>query len=118
MEKWKSISGDSLEFEYEVSDMGNVRSLNYNRTGKAKVLKKRGTPSGHDCVLMAGKKTVSIATLVLRYFGFDQPSPQHVVKHKDGNARNNALENLAWQTKSEQNRANRLKGIFNQRQNQ
>ena len=35
MEIWKEIDSETfIEFSYEVSNLGNVRSLNYNRTGK------------------------------------------------------------------------------------
>lgn len=37
MENWKSIK--DYEGLYEISDWGNVRSLNYGRTGKTKLLK-------------------------------------------------------------------------------
>jgi NUMOD4 motif len=39
MEIWKDFESSSLEFDYQISNMGNVRSMNYNRTGKVKVLK-------------------------------------------------------------------------------
>jgi hypothetical protein len=45
MEIWKDIEQVSLEFDYQVSNMGNVRSMNYNRTGKIQVLKVRLSPS-------------------------------------------------------------------------
>ena len=36
-ETWKDVRG--YEGLYQVSDMGNVRSLNYNHTGLPKILK-------------------------------------------------------------------------------
>ena len=36
MEHWKPIPG--YEGKYEVSDEGRVKSLNYNRTGKPRIL--------------------------------------------------------------------------------
>ena len=36
MEKWKEIPWYD---NYQVSNLGNIRSLNYNRTGKVKILK-------------------------------------------------------------------------------
>ncbi len=36
MEIWKSILG--YEKLYEISNLGNVKSLNYNHTGKPKIL--------------------------------------------------------------------------------
>ena len=37
MEEWKDIP--AYQGKYQVSNLGNVKSLNYNRTGKEKILK-------------------------------------------------------------------------------
>ena len=39
MEIWKDIKG--YEGLYQISSLGNVKSLNYNRTGKEQVLKQK-----------------------------------------------------------------------------
>ena len=44
MEDWKDISG----FEnYQISNYGNVKSLNYGRTGKSKLLKPTVSGKGY-----------------------------------------------------------------------
>ena len=37
IEVWKDIKG--YEKQYQVSNLGNVRSLNYHRSGKCKIMK-------------------------------------------------------------------------------
>lgn len=39
MEIWKTVSG--LDARYEVSNLGNLRSNNYKRTGKTKLTKEQ-----------------------------------------------------------------------------
>jgi hypothetical protein len=90
--------------------MGNVRSLNYNRTGKMQVLKVRLSPSNARQVLLAGKRVRSIAQLVLNTFGEPRPSDKHFSHHKDGNNLNDCIENLEWRHISIQNGINGIKG--------
>ena len=85
MEIWKEIKNDAfIEFSYEVSNLGNVRSLNYNRTGKTQNLKVRFSPSKNRCVMLSGGKTYSIAQLVLTAFVEPKPSEKHFAFHKNG----------------------------------
>ena len=107
MEIWKSIDHlEIVDFDYEVSNLGNVRSLNYNRTGKTQNLKMRHTPQGNRCVWLAGKQVRSIAQLVLTAFVEPRPSDKHLPHHKDGNPSNDCLDNLEWRDISVQNRLN------------
>jgi NUMOD4 motif len=107
MEIWKEIKNESvIDFDYEVSNYGNVRSLNYNRTGKTQNLKIRISPSGNRCVLLAGNKVRSIPQLVLAAFVEPQPTDKHRVHHKDGDCTNVHLDNLEWQHMSVQNKIN------------
>lgn len=112
METWKLIEAVStLDFEYEVSDLGNVRSLNYNRTGKIQNLKMRYSPSRNRVVMLTGGKVYSVAQLVLTTFVGAKPSEKHQPFHKDGNRENDSLENLEWQEKSVQNKLNGKTGF-------
>ena len=111
MEIWKAIQHvDIIDFDYEVSNLGNVRSLNYNRTGKTQNLKMRHTPRGNRCVWLAGKQIRSVAQLVLAAFVEPRPSDKHIAHHKDGDASNDSLNNLEWQDISLQNALNGKNG--------
>lgn len=50
MENWKSIK--DYEGLYEISDHGNVRSLNYNKTGRTQLLKPRKDKDGYLHVVL------------------------------------------------------------------
>jgi hypothetical protein len=107
MEIWKLIEPIStLDFEYEVSNLGNVRSMNYNRTGKIQNLKIRYSPTGNRCVMLTGKKVYSIAPLVLNAFVGQKPTDSHVPFHKNGDKQDDSLENLEWRHISIQNKEN------------
>lgn len=111
MEIWKAIQHlDIIDFDYEVSNLGNVRSLNYNRTGKTRNLKIRQTPQGNCCVWLAGKQVRSVAQLVLTTFVEPRPSDKHFPHHKDGNASNDSLDNLEWRDIGLQNALNGKNG--------
>lgn len=99
-EIWKDIPG--FEGVYQVSNFGNVKSLNYNKTGKEKLLiPKRSSVYDAVCLCLNSKHKYSfIHRLVAEAF---IPNSQHKtqVNHKDGNKRNNNIENLEWVTPSE-----------------
>jgi NUMOD4 motif len=111
MEIWKGIEYASLEFEYEVSNLGNVRSLNYYGTGKTHNLKIRHSPTGARHVLLAGRRVRSIAQLVLNAFVEQRPSEKHFTHHKDGDVQNDSAENLEWRHISVQNGLNGRNGF-------
>lgn len=98
-ERWKPIP----EFEglYEISDRGNVRSIEKcinNRTYPAKLMK-LCRRSGYDMVVLSrnGQKFYkSIGNLVLFTFVGPPPLGSRAVKYIDGNQYNNNLENLKW----------------------
>lgn len=111
MEIWKEIKNEAfIEFSYEVSNLGNVRSLNYNRTGKTQNLKPRFTPTFRRVVMLAGRKVFSIAQLVLTAFVEPKPSEKHFAYHKNGDSYDDSLENLEWRLMSVQNKLNGKNG--------
>jgi NUMOD4 motif len=112
MEIWKNIESLHLEFEYQVSNLGNVRSMNYRGTGSIQILKVRLSPSKARQTLLAGRTVRSIAQLVLCAFGEPRPSEKHFSHHKDGNVMNDCIENLEWRHIQDQNILNRHKGIY------
>lgn len=99
-EIWKDIK--EYEGEYEISNLGRVRSLNYRRTGMKKVLKPINHPRGYlSVILYKNKKSKEfcIHRLVAETF-IENLSNKPQVNHKDGNKHNNTINNLEWVTAS------------------
>ena len=103
-EEWKNIAG--YEGLYEVSNMGRVRSLNYNRRiGKIKVLKPQNNGQGYLVVKLSKNregKRFKVHRLVAQTF-IPNPFGKPQVNHKDENKTNNNVENLEWVTAKENN---------------
>lgn len=100
-EIWKDIKG--YEGKYQVSNLGEVRSLKFNKSQKCKKLKPKFAGAGYRSValLMNGKsKYCYIHRLVALHF-IDNPLFKKEVNHKDGDRSNNILSNLEWCTHSE-----------------
>ena len=91
-EVWKAVPGFA---GYEVSDRGRVRSFRVPRVLRAEL-----NGRGHASVWLmnAGRaKRQSVHRLVL--LAFRGPAPAgHEGCHGDGDLRNNALQNLRWDT--------------------
>ena len=95
-EYWKPVVG--YEGLYEVSNWGRVKSLNYNHTGKGKILKQNQIMNGYKSVMLCkdGKrKNYLVHRLVAEAF---IPNPDNLpqVNHKDENKTNNNVDNLEW----------------------
>lgn len=92
-EIWKDIDGyDGL---YQISNLGNVRSLKF---GKIKLLKQINDKYGYkkvDLYKDRKTKTCKIHRLVAQAF---IPNPNNLpeVNHKDENKSNNCVDNLEW----------------------
>lgn len=98
---WKDIKG--YEGLYQVSNRGEVKSLNYNHTRKEKILSSNNRGGGYLCVRLCKKgrvKTLGIHRLVMVAF-IKNSENKRTVNHKDGNPSNNNVENLEWATYSE-----------------
>jgi hypothetical protein len=95
-EIWKDIPG--YEGLYQVSSFGNVRSLNYRRTGKKQILKQRINDKGYyriDLFKNNIKKQYGAHQLVMMAFENHTPNGVGiVVNHKDNNPLNNHKDNL------------------------
>ena len=93
---WKDIPG--FEGKYQVSNTGQVRTLNYKRTGQTKILKQGIGTHGYKIINLYknhSSKTYTVHRLVAQAF-IPNPNNYPVVNHKDENKHNNAVWNLEW----------------------
>ena len=102
MEKeiWKDIEG--YEGLYQISNMGRVKSLNYNNTGKEGILKTGKTAKGYLQVTLCKdgkKKGYRIHRLVATAF-CENPMGYTDVNHIDQDKTNNKVENLEFCSRS------------------
>ena len=101
-EIWKDIEG--YEGLYQVSNWGNVKSLNYNHTGKEKLLslhKNRYDYITVDFSKNGKHKTYKVHRLVLQNFAPCDNMKSLQVNHIDEDKTNNHLSNLEWVTHKE-----------------
>lgn len=110
MEIWKDIP--DYEGIYEVSNEGKVRTkegkttqsiLHGERTWKSIVLKEKN-PNGRDVRVSLYRDKVEKQWLVHRLVAkafIPNPENKPCVNHKDGNPRNNNVNNLEWSTHEE-----------------
>lgn len=102
-EQWRDIA-DYVGM-YQVSNMGRVRSLDRIVKGKnyqGKILSSNVT-YGYPIVRLSNgseKKSRRVHRLVAQSF-LDNPLGLEEVNHKDGNKKNNCVENLEWCTPKE-----------------
>lgn len=97
MEKWRDIPG--YEGFYQVSDLGNVRSIRFNKIRNMKSWDSHGYRAVELC-MNNNRYTVGIHRLVALTF-IPNPENKPEVNHKDRNKSNNNVENLEWVTQSE-----------------
>lgn len=101
----KEVFKTILEFEdYQVSNLGNIKSLKF---GKERILKPRICTNGYRYVnlwIYGFEYTRKIAELVLLTFKFLKIKYSNIqVSHLDGNKLNDNLNNLKWETASQNN---------------
>ena len=100
-EIWKDIKG--YEGLYQVSNLGNVKSLNYNRTGQEGLIKACNDKYGYLILSLhinGKRKTYKIHRLVAQAF-LEDYSEELEVDHIDTNRKNNNVKNLKMCTRKE-----------------
>ena len=99
-EIWKDIEG--YEGLYQVSNLGNVKSLNFQKRGYEKNITPKLNKKGYLWVILYGgnkRSNVLIHRLVASAF-IENPNGFEHVNHKDENPLNNNVDNLEWCTAS------------------
>lgn len=95
---WKNLVEEHFE-SYQISNTGLIRN------SKGKIMKTNYEKHGYERLTLNCKghsKTFKIHQLVANAF-LEKPDWAEVVNHKDGNKKNNNLDNLEWTTYSENN---------------
>lgn len=103
MEIWKEIKDYP---NYMVSNLGRVKSLNYNRTGVEQIRKLKKNDKGYLSINLSKNNNVKwFFVHRLEAIAFDLPIPEHLknipiekleINHKDENPQNNYLDNIEW----------------------
>ena len=98
-EEWKIIEGFP---DYQVSNMGRVKSMNYNHTGEEQILKLRirGKYPFVDLYKDKVRHQIFVHRLVGTAF-VPNPENKPQIDHLDRNKLNNNKDNLCWKTASE-----------------
>lgn len=111
--KYIRTDGTVLDFtsKYEVSSLGRVRSLNYNHTGKTKVMSYHANKAKDGSIYYqvwlckdSKQYCLKVHRLVLSSFDQEGRSPNDVVDHivpRTSTSCNNCLNNLHWTTQKE-----------------
>ena len=97
MEEWRDIPG--YESFYQVSNLGNVRSIRFNKVRNMKSWDSHGYRAVELCI-NNNRYIVGVHQLVALAF-IPNPGNKPEVNHKDRNRSNNNVENLEWVTQSE-----------------
>ena len=93
-EIYRDIKG--YEGKYQVSNLGNVKSLHYNNTDKEKIMKP-SIVGGYKRVYLGGNCNIAVHHLVAEAF-IPNPNALPIINHKDEDKLNNCVDNLEWST--------------------
>lgn len=100
-ELWMPVKG--YECKYEVSNYGNVVSLNYRQTGERHPLSIKTGKDGYLRVTLCKKcicKSILVHRLVAEAF-IPNPENKPFVDHIDTDRKNNCVSNLKWCNRKE-----------------
>ena len=99
--RWLPVVG--FETTYEVSDFGDVRSLSRTVAARlghrpiiGKVLKQKTSAAGYRCVQLCDGRRIKDARVHRLVAEAFIPKTGYLVRHIDGDKKNNRLDNLAW----------------------
>lgn len=95
-ELWKPIKG--YEGLYEVSTFGRVKSLDYNGTGKEKIMSPVKDKNGYQKIILyrKGKRGYYRIHRLVAEAWLKPVSEKNIINHKDECPRNNHYSNLEW----------------------
>ena len=96
-EEWRPVKG--YEGLYEVSNMGRVKSFHRHQII---IRKQRVDHSGYMrvCLNKDGTCNTKLVHRLVAIAFIQNPNNYEIVNHKDGNKKNNAVDNLEWCTQS------------------
>lgn len=102
VETWRAVVGH--EGRYEVSDHGNVRSLNYNRRGRMQLLRPTINPLGYRGVDLNrdGKRQPRLVPHLVAIAFVPNPDNLKTVDHKNRDRADDRAVNLRWADRSTQ----------------
>lgn len=88
---------------YQISNLGNVKSLNYNHTGRPKLLSPKNHHTGYKFVMLCkdGRKTNKTVHVLVASAFLPNTAGKPCVNHIDGDKSNNTAGNLEWVTYKE-----------------
>lgn len=99
-EKWKPVLG--YQGLYEVSNLGRIKSLNYNHTGKSHILSPQAVMSYLQVGLWKNRKPKIFKIHRLVWEAFNGPIPEGMqVNHINEDKHDNRLDNLNLMTPKE-----------------
>lgn len=95
-EEWRDI--ENYEGLYQVSNLGRVKSLDYNHTKHEKILKLLKNTKGYLFVILykEGKKKNYLSHRLVAEAFIPNPNNLPMINHKDENPLNNCVANLEW----------------------
>ena len=102
-EEWRTVRwNDEVFNDYEVSNYGRIRSLNYRGHGTTQVLKLHENVNGYLSVRLSknGKRKTYLVHRVVAFTWIpnDEPTVKTIVNHKNELKHDCRVENLEWCT--------------------